>query len=271
MQRNKMTPRDYYGLNETKGTVGLEIEMEFKGSFMVNYKTLEQWRLDFDGSLKDGVELVLAKPCEAGEVQEKVNLIRENLKEQGTKISPTIRAGIHVHVNVQDMTFQEIYKYALCYYCFETVLTKFCGVNRTGNLFCLPLKDAEGSYFALEKAILSDQPNHLNNISKFKYSALNLTTLAKYGSAEFRQMGTRDDIEGVEDWVELLLKVKDWASKIDNPEQIAYEISYNGPDMLLKKIVGDKLFKKVQYTGMESDIMSDFRNIQPLIFLGDWE
>lgn len=263
------TVREVIGCGHAEGEVGLEIEVETEAPFTISsLEVAKLWKLTSDGSLKGySGEFVLRNPLTYPMAMKSLNNLKVDLfKTQGAKMRETVRAGVHVHINVQQMTVPEVMKFALLYYCLETPLTKFCGENRVGNLFCLRFRDAEYLSFVLRGLFTRNKLLNLRT-DDLRYSALNYNSLFKFGSLEFRAMETKPGFDGIEDWVSILLLLKEASMKIEDLTTIGGEISELGPEGWAKKILGQKYFDMLKYDGMEQDIMYDFREVQEFTYL----
>lgn len=257
---------DFYGHKKVTGDVGIEVEMEVSKSWFGKDKRFDKvWRVDHDGSLKNiGYECVLRKPCKIFDVDENISLIKHFLIKNNSEVQPTIRAGVHIHLNVQDLTFEEVLNLSILYYILENPIVKFCGENRVGNLFCLRARDAEYVIEVLNKFISNLNPQYLNSDS-IRYAALNFTSLHKYGSLEFRSMETRKDLSGIKEFAEIVLRLKEKAKEVPLKE-ILDKVSFAGPSIWAEEMLGEKYFKLLKYDNMEDDIMDDMRLVQPLIY-----
>jgi hypothetical protein len=256
---------EIFGLGITPGDVGIEIEVEGNKTPMLPISLAPFWKLTGDNSLRGpSGEYVLKKPMKLQKALDSVDMLKEVWDVNGFKAKHSIRAGVHIHINCQELTLNELWRFAFLYYTFETVLTKYCGPNRAGNHFCLRFKDAEYLFFILEQAICHKGLGSLYTDS-IRYSSLNYCSLSKYGSLEFRAMETEPTLEKTKAWAEILLRLKEYAVKeLNSVSEIPEQLSYHGPSNLLNKIVGEH-FQALDYPLIDQDIMQDFRNIQLLL------
>lgn len=262
--------RDFLGLTKCEGDVGVEIEVEARKPLPTPCPT-SNWRREEDGSLRGfSAEYVMNKPVSAKVASEMLDFLRNLVSDTGSQPVQSYRAGVHVHVNVQEMTMEEVVRFALLYYCFEDVFVKYCGESREGNHFCLRIRDAESPLHILEMATYEKSLLKLNN-DIFRYSSLNFCALFKYGSVEFRAMETREDFSKIEEWVEMLLALRDYSLKLKSRSEIAERMSYLGPEALLYEIVGEKNYKLLAFNGMEQQILQSMRGLQMAIFSEELE
>lgn len=212
--------KDRFDLPNTKGDVGIEIELEGKrvdtGCSFIN----KYWNVVGDGSLNyNGMEFVLKRPISIKSAHIPLKYLQKSFDESGAKIVDSIRCGCHVHVNVQQLTVSQMFTFVCLYLAFEDVLVDLCGEGRQGNLFCLRMKDAEG---LLEYITESISRNNLNILSttNIRYASLNLSSLSKYGSLEFRAMKGDTNFKRIEAWAKTLVNLREIAVSIGSPKEL---------------------------------------------------
>ena len=84
-----------------KEEVGVEIEIEGRRLGRFREADLQDWRVDTDGSLRDGVELVLRNPCYLKDLRKKLNDVLKAKKDHEIVISRSDRTGIFSIVDHQ--------------------------------------------------------------------------------------------------------------------------------------------------------------------------
>ena len=116
-----------------KGDVGIEIEMEGNKFFKDN-TTLNEigWSYHKDGSLRghDNAEYVLTSPIKFSDVPDSVNKLWKIINDFGTKLDDSNRTSVHVHLNCQQFHVNRLASFAALYFCFEEILTEYCGGYR---------------------------------------------------------------------------------------------------------------------------------------------
>ena len=255
------TVRNYLGLDKTSGQIGIEVEMETSDSI---YRDAfgPVWRVENDGSLRGyGQEFVLQTPCNMDQVEDVLALVTSGLKKQRVSIQESIRAGVHIHLNMQENPVNDVFKLLGCYYLMETALTRFCGEGREGNLFCLRGRDAT---YAIDCATEAYKATDLYGLrtQSLRYSSLNVQSLFQYGSVEFRGLGTTKDLSNIKIWCMILMKLKEYATKVKNPWDNIMEISGVGGRQWMTNIFGEELMEHLDYPDLEWDIIQDTRNAQ---------
>lgn len=259
--------KELIGLSTTKGLFGVEIEVEGKNL----PKNLDKvWRVEKDGSLKaaEAYEYVTPKPLDLNGVRSSLDFLSETYKQCNSQIDESIRAGVHVHMNVQDWNIKQLMTFSISYYILEDVLMNWCGPDREGNLFCLRTKDAEFTLFRLYKTLKSRNLKHLNN-DIIRYSSLNYCSLFKYGSIEFRGMRGTGDLDAIYDWVTIINDLRETSLKFDNPNDVMAVMSGDGGLAFLELMLPNThhLFDK---TDVDKMIRSAARRVQMIAFAIDW-
>ena len=249
-----------------KGKYGVEIEVESNSTPFGNYLTPKEWYTTEDGSLRNlyNVEYVLNGPKSYAKTVEAIENLQGFFEEIKAVNVPSIRTGVHVHLNVTDRTLTELSKIVAVYLTLERVLSKYCGEDRDGNLFCLRVCDCPSMALYISAAMSNASWMYSFNSEFHKYSALNLSTISKHGSIEFRTLKTPKVLTDIIEWIDIIEAIEKYALSLENLYDIPYEISYYSFDVWAKKVLGDELFEKVDYLGLEKDIKSDMRNIQSI-------
>jgi hypothetical protein len=259
-------------LNRVKGDIGLEIEVE--GNALSVPKS--HWRVEHDGSLQgESCEYVLDVPSTLDEAIKALTVLDDCWKRNGTVIHDAVRAGVHVHINCQNLTIKELYNFIVLFLVLENVLTKFCGNTREGNLFCLRSKDADFLLHILTGAIKNRKLQKYFQSNDIRYSALNVKALADYGSLEFRAMRSNRDLTRIAYWAELLLRLREKAKTFKDPTDIIQTFSIDGAEKFLKdniylpeKIL--ELYPNVNV--LKKDLFDGMRNAQDVAYcVEDWE
>jgi hypothetical protein len=221
------------GIMPQKGEVGIEIEVEGHG---LNIRGTEHWRVEYDGSLRgEGVEYVLSEPVKRGLVPRVLKEWSKHLKN--AEILDTGRAGIHVHINVQELTKKQVVQFITLYLVMEPFLMRWCGDSRSGNLFCLSASDAPDLLRLIRSTIQRDSWHRRGN--EVRYAAVNIASIPQYGSLEFRAMRSTPDIRAIRQWVEILLHIKDISQEFASPQQIIEQSSEVGMEEFFDRVLGD--------------------------------
>ena len=260
------TVLDIFGVKPTKGEVGIEIEVE--GQHLPAPE--KYWRSDHDGSLKgNAVEFVLNKPVHRKDVSKVLDYLDTCYKTCNTQVVDSVRCGVHVHINVQELNMVQLYNFMTIYLIMEELLVKYCGEYREGNLFCLRNKDAEYLTYSLRRACNSKRFRDFRT-DMLRYASMNVKALGTYGSLEFRAMRGTRDLESIRFWAETLLKIKDAAMAFDTPRDVLADFSGDMCDTFLWRVLGED-GEQFKYPGYEVALLEGVRDVQSLAYTCDWD
>lgn len=230
--------KDVVGIPEgPAGTIGIEIEVE-----AYNYLPDVQhpWMRTMDGSLRgrDNAEYVLREPLDKEAAFKAIDWLARAITGNKTRVKDTVRAGVHVHINMLEATCRQLWTYATCYYVLEEALTeRFCGAGRVGNHFCLRAIDADVLTHDIGRVLRNDEYGILM-YDDIRYSALNFTSLFRHGSVEFRALRTPPDLNRVKTWIDILLAIKANSKMFSNPREVVEMFSMGGEINFLNQILG---------------------------------
>lgn len=224
-----------------KGEVGIEIECCFDSYDAVATTVVDSipsWKLEEDGSLrwanKCGVELVLKKPVIRDDVNSVLNEVDRYFRKFKVVESPS--AGIHIHINIQDMEVIHVINMICLSILFEESLLKFSGPTRINNLFCKKINTHIGLIFSVSECINFGSFDLLNRVmSNNRYCFMNILPLLQYGSVEYRSLRSTKDMEVIKTWIKLLLKIKDFSIKFKTPLDLADFISNTEHSEIVEK------------------------------------
>lgn len=248
------------------GDVGIEIEVE---GHHLPTNELGYWRREADGSLRgESAEYVLRKPLSLEAASKALGELDKAYKECKSSVDNSIRAGVHVHVNVQHMTVNQLINFVVTYLIVEDVLVKWCGKSREGNLFCLRCKDAEAWLQSLEVAISTDNLTLLHS-DLIRYSSINLKSLCQYGSVEFRAMRGTRDLDKILIWAELLVSIRELACSYENPMKLMEDCLGN-VEQFVGKVLG-KHFDEFYYEGYLTDVNKAIRYANDVAHYSTWQ
>ena len=193
--------------------VGIEIEVENMGNG--NYEPAYYWQVKEDGSLRNnGVEFT-SIPLRASQVEYALDVYNRSVTQSNTPdYSP--RTSVHVHLNIRDLTWDQLKNLIILYCLFEKHFFHIAGTRRENSIFCVPL------YKTQPKGTISNLQDWL--ISWQKYYALNLTTvlgtngLPAYGTVEFRHLYGTGDKHIILSWINNILALREEAMRWDTKE-----------------------------------------------------
>lgn len=240
------TVRDYAvslgvspGKFNSPGQVGIELEAEG----VIHPIGSNYWYTENDGSLRNnGKEYILKSPIKLDKVDEALTEFSD--LSQGFVFDNSPRTSCHIHWNVQKYTQLQVYAIIGAYWMFEDILVEYCGPTRIGNLFCLRASDARNIVASVLYSLQSNRlglPNYLMGFSvdTHKYAALNLASISKLGSIEFRSMRGIYKKKEIKTWVDILTNLVSTAVEIGSPSKIYELFKELSPDELVNKFFGE--------------------------------
>lgn len=257
---------EYLKLRPTQGDVGIEVEVELMRGVSETIFNQDLWLVEEDNSLHgNGYEFV-SPPLQMEAIEPAIGDLLGHILDKDNEILDSVRAGVHVHLNAQSWTVGQLFKFLCVYYPLEIPLTRFCGKGREGNLFCLRGTDASAIITRLGYCVDHSRLNLIHG-DFLRYAALNLQSLFKFGTVEFRALRTEPDLSNIVPWCNLIKSLEDYAlNNVQSCWDIPSEISGNGPSHWAKQVVGEELFPLIDYEGMDLDILRGLRNAQMLIY-----
>lgn len=242
--------------------IGIEIEMEGE-NLPIGFSKF--WDVTGDGSLRGtSREFVLKAPCHKNKTKSRLDFLQQELKEMNAKLLPSDRCGVHIHVNCQDLTVTQVINFAVLYLVFEEILVKWCGENREGNLFCLRASDAE---MLIQEIVICRMRGNLNSLQndKYRYASINLSAIRKFGSVEFRAMGTPKKFASIQLWIDMLLRVQEASLGYKEPHEIVEDLSVTGGLMYVRKVFGP-LYKHLVCPELNRICIDGVRRVQQIAY-----
>ncbi len=246
--------------------IGLEIEIE--GKKLLGIDSV-YWISERDGSLRgeETIEYVLRKPIRLNQVRPVLRILKKELKQNKTIIEVSDRCSAHVHINIQHMLEKEVFIFILLYLIVEEILIAYCGEGRIGNLFCLRAKDAE---VLIDRLIKIKRRGTFKGLQRrdFRYSAINLEALLKFGSLEFRALKTPKELLDIAKWVDIIYQIKKASFFFKKEEELITAFSFLGEEIFLEKVFGDsyQILKKKNIKNIEQKIYRGIRLIQDVVY-----
>jgi len=244
----------------TNGSFGIEIETEGKNLCPI---VLPQWKIEDDGSLRgafpnERAEYVLKKPLDLQKAIDAVVKLRQTQDDNNATLDFSFRTSVHVHVNVQQLTFNQYLNMIYTYLLLEEPLVRYCGKERIGNRFCLRLQDAEGLIDYLFMLFRQGQSSmrHIHG-DAVRYASLNIAATSKYGSLEFRSLKGNMDVDYITTWLQALDHLRSFAQEYKNPQEIHDLFVKSEPTQFAETVLGD-VFESFAYPEMEMDMRSSF-------------
>lgn len=250
---------------DQKRLIGFEIEVE--GSNLP--RDIPGWRITHDGSLKgEALEYVLRRAeTYEGFIKCLDDFFRYTDKNSGVIINDSVRAGIHLHINIQHLTVTQLINFIVLSLIFEDLLIEYCGESRTGNLFCLRSVDAEWVLKVLQDVLVARNFMLLNN-DDIRYCFINLKSILDHGSLEFRSLPTKPDKSYLRNWVDIILNIFFASLNYNSPREIISGFSGAEISAFRRQILG-KYFDLLDFKDADKRLLKSMRMAQDVVFLGD--
>lgn len=207
--------------------IGVEVELEkcvnsnlYKNGDLAGYKELERqliskysdtgpmpgipfksfWKLTADGSLRNsGMEFVSKYGTTFKNLAPVLLALDDYLSVFDPLAEANHRTGLHLHVDVRDMSLKDLQRLLMLYALYEDAIFNYSG-GRQKNIFCVPLSETDLPLSHLIGINDLDSLNAFIRNHTRKYMGLNLKPIGEQGSIEFRMhYGTRD-LDKIYDW-----------------------------------------------------------------------
>ena len=250
-----------------KGDLGIEIEVE--GENLPYAAALEDtpWYKDEDPSLRgESAEYILRQPVLLEDLRPALHSLKEVLNN--SIIKDSYRAGIHVHLNVRDLSVKQMFTLSTIYFTVEELIFRWFDKSRSGNHFCLSANDAEYLIHELVESLAKEDLGILNT-DKLRYSGLNFKSLFKHGSLEFRGMESTMNFDKLITFCEVLYYFRDAAKFYNEPVKVIESFSMEGYEGFLSRVFGvhkHKFLCKDYHKLLRVGIV----NAQELAYARDW-
>ncbi len=212
----------------TNRHVGIEVEVEGCDCLEMS----DKWAVIGDGSLRnDGAEMVLRRPLAGAALSRAINDLAETFADNPT-LDASERTSVHVHVNVLDLSLEQVQNILLVYIATESALYKMGGKSRYDNIYCPGVTSALEQMPLMRKAMSSDNGDFLYACAHWcKYTGINFHSIYERGSIEFRAHEGTTDISRIRNWVNVLLTLVKYAE--DTPrEKILQDIDRGAMPLL---------------------------------------
>lgn len=197
----KTLPPRSYNMVVDDELLGIEIEVEGI-RYPENFQ--HYWKHKTDGSLRNYGAEYASIPLRADQVEYALKHWNELITKNNNP-SFSQRTSTHIHLNVRDMTWEEIENLVLLYMIFERHFFLQTNQDREHSIFCVPLYKTD--------AASKLQPIEYCSGIWNKYAALNLCTILggespMFGTIEFRHMHGTSNPDVLIPWINNILRLK---------------------------------------------------------------
>lgn len=209
----------YKALHLVKVPAWLGPEFEFEGTGMPplelvdsehspHYGLRKSWAVVADGSLRgrDSAELKARKAMSTPEFDRALDQLFE--ASHGWSVSR--RTGFHLHVDVGSYTVDELYLLFTMYALLEPAIYTAAGDERSANPFSVPwFKD----HLVVIKLLGARFDSRLIGYGIGKYGGLNVESMQRFGTVEWRQRRNTKDQRALVDWINMILLIHSFAKR----------------------------------------------------------
>lgn len=184
------------------GQYSIEIEAEFS-TFTEGCST-DFFSITADHSLMDnGREFVSRRPTSPTELKKEVARLLD-LPDYRKNYKKTPRQAIHIHANMLHYTPEQVLRICLLYYMVEHIFFDYVSDDRKDNLYSLPMQLSSGQLYPLRFIKYLDLKQLENCFGDYKYSGLNVCSLGRIGTLEFRHLEGTSDKAKIFGWIDLI-------------------------------------------------------------------
>lgn len=252
----------YDTVKKQDGIFGIEVEAEGIGLFEFNKDKF--WKSVYDGSIR-GIEYVSRKPKSKGQTFNDLDYLYKKLENNNCELIPSVRTSVHVHVNVQEFTLDQLRNFILLYLCLEEPLKHFCGKYRENNIFCQSYSQSEGLRNIIKIILQKDDIYDLLLVNDVRYSGINLNSIVKFGSLEFRTMQFTKTTTPIKNWINMLDAIRLKALEFESVQDILMNIDSNGYTLFAKKVLGNSFKHISKYKNLDKMINESTINARLLV------
>jgi len=177
-----------------------------------------------------------------------------------------MRTGIHVHLDVRDLSMDQLIGLCILYALFEKPIYRWIGDNRENNHFCLPWYKAEGSLIQatdIVRAARTEVDRDNGQIDPLfeasedyaRYAGFNWNALARFGSVEARQLKTTHNTQKIIEWINILQSLKRATFNIPTSDGALIDlIQRNGARQSAHDLLGAQVFGLLDHDLFENDV-----------------
>lgn len=229
------------------------IEQELEG--MPRHDSLPGWRTEPDGSLRNyGIEYVFDGPAGGLEAEMRI----ASFAEMAAKAKPIIneRTATHVHIDFRDATMQDIGRFCAVYCVLEDTLFQLCDKSRIDNPFCVPFTSSSQMMNGLTMLLRSSQLPRSVLSESFRYGALNIASLPRYGTLEVRMRETILSESELLFWCNIFLAIKQFVRNWNDmsPANIVQTMSAAGVDTVMGTILTNDIWNEIKSRIPDADV-----------------
>lgn len=247
--------------------IGVEVELEGVATKGIK-EDCELLRHTHDYSLRGALcgELLFDCPLKGGDVVTALTALETYVLKYETVPIRSSRTSTHVHIDVRDLSIDQLRNFIIVYLSTERLLSTYCGKAREENIFCVPIY--KSSKLVKSLSLLFEESeiglNRMTNLlgafsDSIRYGALNFNSLWKHGTLEFRMLRGEYEANKIIEWINILLSIKKYAINATTEEiQAPNHLFSTNCEVYVDAIFGEYA-NTLKYDGYEHDIVKGAR------------
>lgn len=255
------------------GSVAVELEVETQNP--TEGLSIPGWIRKKEDSLRGfGSEWVSDGPQALFTLKQNLQVLCDTLNGDAYKAERECpRAGLHVHLNVGNLTPRQYWTGVTAYWVVENCLFNTFGYDRKSNLFCLRLKDAEGVLNFVQQDLRHSLPFKYINTDSIRYAGQNLNATPKFGSVEYRGMPSTTDPDQIYKWgSELYLMFSNAVAIYSSPSHILDTYIQRGADVILSSLFSSSFVEELKsHHGWREDVEQNILPLCDLAYFHSWD
>lgn len=201
--------------------VGVEVEAENVTNLNTLSKGIKFWENVRDGSLRGkSNEFVFAQPLRGKDIIDALLELEKAINKYCPNIDMNERTSLHVHIDIRNYNTVQLLNYILLFMIFERVLFSYVGEERAYSNFCTPLYDCKDTIHEVND-LLNSNANIVHRCfsSQGKYSSMNIGSVSRFGSVEFRMHKGTYKSKEIIDWINILMCLKNYVNNYKGNSQ----------------------------------------------------
>jgi len=161
-----------------------------------------------------------------------------------------------------------LYNWIILYILFEKVLYNYVGSKRKRSVFCVPFYISNSDLHVLNTLVteidIKDSLYRKFN-ERFRYSGLNLNSLFKFGSLEFRMLDGEWKKNKLLLWLNILIAIRTFSINMKSSlEDYVERVLTGNAEEELHKVFGD-IHEILLYKNLENDLIDGARLVQKIM------
>lgn len=221
--------------------IGIELEFEGRNVAKLSHP---MWTMKGDGSLRHGAEYITTSPLVGENVITAVNGLLSNLSEMQEVgrviVNPSFRTSTHVHVDFSQKrdTLSNIQDFVAAYSLIEEAFYAYTDPSRRYSGYSDAWNDLGDG---LHDTLRADDPQSMHAAiqSVQRYMGLNMQSLQRFGTLEFRHASLITDPAVLIGWIDLILRLKRYVyAHSSEEESVLDHIQKGNLDSFIEEVLG---------------------------------